>query len=862
LNNLLFRILVYLLVSLPVATTLFSQQLFLENGTPSHPNVQGYGSLNRDIIDLSGVWKYSLDNGVTWNSVKIPAAANYTGRIVYRRTFTVTENSVSNNHYTFVSYGMNHTAEVYVNETFVGKHAGGYTSFEFRIPENVIQVGSENVIRVVVDNTLNYRTTFPPRPQVSGWKNYNGIIRDIFIEATPKLWIDDLNVVVEAIEPKAVKLLVSATLSAHDLQNVSQLSAKSFQLSAEIAEAANGIAIGKPVIVPVNPVSNNEVLTQISLSLPNAKFWSPDTPELYTVTVSLVAVEGKKDSVIDVSSVTTGIRTFTKDKSTLLFNGAPITLRGIVWIEDSEKYGSAVTYEDMERDVALIKNLGANVVRIGFHPPHPFFVDLCDRYGLMAMIEIPNYEIPAAVIEHEEYGQLAQNALNEMITRDKYHPSVIAWGLGEGSGYAKEIENSIITKLHRAAKSLDDRLTYVVVRNPQDKSAAVTDIAAISFPPTEPKVFRSRLMAFKEANGKKPIIVAGYGKHSEPGNRNGYSDPNSQEAQARYIQQRYTVIKDLKIAGSMIFAFNDFRSDRPILTLKPILPEVHTSGIVELGRQKKVGYDIVHSVFHDQKVSALPIGTYVATSPYVYVIIGLVLLVIAAWLVNGNRRYRESTRRAIFNSYNFFADIRDQFTIPLFHTTITAVIIAITFSIIFSSILHHFRTHTALDYALSHLFSDNLKMIIIRMSWDPILSVMYLTGVMVVWFLVLTLGIQLFALMARVKIRFFHSYSIAIWTALPWAFFIPVGMILYRVLESDPYVPWVLGLVVLMSGWVYMRTLKGISVIYHVYTPKMYMIGLTVLLVAVGALYAYVDYTSAFTAYTEFFIANILPFVH
>ena len=121
------------------------------------------------------------------------------------------------------------------------------------------------------------------------------------------------------------------------------------------------------------------------------------------------------------------------------------------------------------------------------------------------------------------------------------------------------------------------------------------------------------------------------------------------------------------------------------------------------------------------------------------------------------------------------------------------------------------------------------------MCWDPMISVGYLSGVMVVWFLLLTICIQLCALLARVKIRLFHSYSIAIWTALPWVFFIPVGMILYRVLESEPYVPWVLGLVVMMSAWVYLRTLKGISVIYHIYTPKMYMAGVIVLFICFGS---------------------------
>ncbi len=794
--------------------------------------------------------------------MKIPAAANYEGKIVYRRKFFVTEGSISANAFKVVSYGMNYRSEVYINETFVGNHEGGYTSFELSIPQNIIQVGAENVIRVVVDNTLNYRSTFPPRPQVSGWKNYNGILRDLFIVATPKVWIDDLNAVVEAIEPKAAKLLVTATISAKELKSVTELSGKTLQLSAEVSEAANGIPIGKPVVSSVTPESGNDITVRFSVSIPGAKLWSPDAPELYTVKVSLHAVEGKKDSLIDETNVSTGIRTFTKDKNILLFNGAPVILRGVVWVEDADKHGSAMTYEEMEKDVALIKNLGANVVRIGFHPPHPFFIQLCDRYGLFAMEEIPNYEIPASLLEEENYRTLVNSYLKEMIERDRYNPSVIAWGLGEGFGSSGDEDKRIITQLHRTAKSLDDRLTYAVVRDPEDKSAAIVDIAAINFSNADIRTFRTRITAFRDENPKKPVIVAGYGKAVEKENRNGYSDPNSREAQARMIQQRFAVIRELNLAGSLVFTFNDFRSDRPILSVRPIVPTVHTYGLVELNREKKVTYDIVQSLYHEQKISALPIGTFIPASPYIYVVIGFSLLVIAAWLVNGNRRFRESTWRSIFKSYNFFADIRDQFALPLYHTTITALIIAVTFSVTFSSILHHFRSNIFLDYLLSQLFSDAFKKIIIQMCWDPLLSVGYLTGAMVVWFFFLTMCIQMFAMMARVRIRLFHSYSIAVWTALPWGFFIPGGMILYRLLESDPYVPWVLGMVVVMSVWVYMRTLKGISVIYQIYTPKMYMIGAIFLLVVGGGLYTYYDYAYSFTAFTEFFVTHVFPFAN
>ena len=419
----------------------------------------GHSSATRSIIDLAGEWNYSLDDGITWKKVKVPSAANYEGKILFRKKFLVELETVTHCAFKFVSYGMNYQTEVYINENFVGKHEGGYTSFELPIPDNIIQVGAENIIRVVVDNTLNQKSTFPPRAQVSGWKNYGGITRDIFIVAAPRLWVDDVNVAIEAIEPKAIRLLVTASVSAKEAELTKLLENKTIQLSAEVGETASGVVIGKPFVVPVNPQPNDNVAAQVSVVIPNPKLWSPETPDLYSIKVSLSATDGKRDSLIDETAITTGIRTFIKDKNVLLFNGAPVELRGVLWVEDSKEHGSAVTYEEMERDVALIKNLGVNTVRVAFHPPHPFFIQLCNRYGLFVLEEIPNYEIPSSLLEDENYRFLMENYLKEVIQRDKHNPSIIAWGLGDGSGVSEDI----LSNLQRAAKSVDDRLTYYVV---------------------------------------------------------------------------------------------------------------------------------------------------------------------------------------------------------------------------------------------------------------------------------------------------------------------------------------------------------------------------------------------------------------
>ncbi len=858
----LFRLLTFSTFLALFPILLFSQRLFYENGNPSHPGVLGYESQTRSIIDLAGEWDYSLDNGSSWQKVKIPASGNFEGKIIYRRKFFVGADAINRNGFTFVSYGMNYLSEIYVNETFIGKHEGGYTSFSFFIPEDIIQIGAENVIRVVVDNTLNHRSTFPLHHQVGGWKNYNGILRDVFIVGSPKMWIDHSDVTIESIEPKVVKLSVQFSISSKNFLSDPQFAGKQFQLFAEIIEQSTGAVVVKSSAVPILPGENKNISSSLTVAIPNAKLWSPESPELYAVKLQLQSLDGKVISLVDETSIMTGIRTITKNKNSILFNGAPVDLKGVVWVEDAEKQGNSISYEQMERDVALIKNLGANAVRIGFHPPHPFFIQLCDRYGLLVLEEIPNVEIPAKILDDENYRTLVENYLQNMIARDSHNPSVIAWGLGSGFGVKGEVENSIVTSLHRLAKSLDGRLTYVVSHGDHPEFSRTVDVAAIEIFQTDAKSFRVQLQEWKESHPEQPVFVAGYARYSEKDNRNGYSDPMSQEAQARGLLQRFNIVKELFSSGGFIYTFNDFRSDRMILSVKPLTMNIHTSGIVEQDREKKSAYDVVRSMYLGEKISALPIGTFVAPSPYAYVITGLALLIIVAWLINGNRRYRESTRRAIFNSYNFFADIRDQFTLPLFHTTVTAVIIAATFSVVVSSVLYYFRTSIVLDYIASYFLSDGMKKILVVVAWNPLLCIAYLTGAMVVWFFVLTSLIQLFSIITRNKIRLFHSYSIAVWTALPWTFFIPIGMILYRVLESEQYVPWILILIGFMCLWVFLRTLKGISVIYYIYTPKMYLIGFITLFVALGGLYVYWNYTLSLAAYSEFFVSSFLSSVH
>jgi hypothetical protein len=146
----------------------------------------------------------------------------------------------------------------------------------------------------------------------------------------------------------------------------------------------------------------------------------------------------------------------------------------------------------------------------------------------------------------------------------------------------------------------------------------------------------------------------------EPDNRRGYSDSRSLEAQARHIMRFFEAARDEKIAGSVICSFSDWRTDRPAMTTNSPDAYMQTMGIVSYEREKRVAFDVVRSLFSGEKVQALPVGNYSASTPIIYVIAGLIILVSLAFIYNANRRFRDSVHRSMTRTYNFFADVRDQ----------------------------------------------------------------------------------------------------------------------------------------------------------------------------------------------------------
>jgi len=813
----------------------------------------------RTKVDLSGGWSYSVD-GKTWKSVKVPSAYDFVEKVTFIRSFDVPSDLIDRSAFKLVAYGINYDCEISVNGTFVGRHIGGYSSFLFQIPENTLQVGQNNVVKVIVNNQLDAKSTIPLRQQVWGWRNYGGIFRDVYILATPRVWIDDVQIHTSlSSDLKTGTIEFAGTIDnalaeyeRTDPAGIASLLSSSFRFWIRVYDRLAGTLIAKSEDEEFTIEKRKTTRIESDVKLSNPNLWRPENPGLYVLKVYVM-----RDKILyDEVDVNVGIREIAIKGSDIYVNGSRIFLQGVLWREDHPMYGSAMTYEALEKDILLIKSLGANLVRVGNHPPHPYFLDLCDHYGLLVMEEIPVWNVPAEVLGKEYYQELAKTYAREMVARDRNHASVFAWGIGDDFDSAENESKEYVKVVRTLIESLDDRpIYYATSMINNDIAADEMEIAAVNILASDVRQFKLKLEGWKEKHSTQPVILARYGKVVEPGNHNGYSDPMSMESQARYLIQHFGVVKEAKIAGAIIDGFADWRGDRPIMTIEHPDRFLSTMGLVSYTREKRPAFEKVRALFNNEKIAALTMGTYSENAPIIFVVVGFVLLLSFAYLLKSHRRFRESVLRSFLRPYNFFADIRDQRILSYFQTTALGIAVAFTLALVGASFFYHFRDNANMDYILTHfLFSDALKGSFSEIIWHPFKSMLVFFLLIAIWLLIVATFVKIFSFFVQTKVYFFHVYSIAVWSALPVVLLIPVGMVMYRVMESDAYVLPIMILLGAMGIWVLIRLLKAISIIYDVASLRVYTGGAFVLLVFLVIVLIYYNYAQSTIAYYKFFV--------
>ncbi|MCX6330775.1 MAG: DUF4982 domain-containing protein [Bacteroidia bacterium] len=348
----------------------------------------------------------------------------------YRKSFVAPKNLKGEKIY--ISFdGIYNNSEVWINEKYLGKRPNGYISFQYDLTP-WLKPGQENLVAVKVDHTL-----FGD----SRWYTGSGIYRNVKLITIPAVHIKQWGVYYSAKEISAE----SATLSVRvTVQNETVKTVKADVYNYLIFND-DTVAVGFGY-VKLNPSEETSIEEELKVIKP--ELWDVDNPALYNL---VTVLKGKK--FIDNVSTLVGLRTirFDADKGFSL-NGKNLKLKGICMHHDAGALGAAVPKEEIARRLSILKEMGCNAIRTSHNPFSPDFLDLCDQKGFLVIGEaFDEWELPkkkwlagwnVGTPGKEGYAayfkEWAEKDLKDFILRDRNHPSVIMWSIGNEIDYPND----------------------------------------------------------------------------------------------------------------------------------------------------------------------------------------------------------------------------------------------------------------------------------------------------------------------------------------------------------------------------------------------------------------------------------------
>lgn len=407
----------------------------------------------------------------TWNAIDgISGYEYYQGACWYRKRFQI--DPVHEGARIFLEFhGSNSITDVYVNGLYIGQHRGGYSTFRFDITDAVRQ-GAENLLAVKVDNTV----VDDVYPQKADFTFYGGIYRDVNLIVVNPVHFDLMDygsdgiyIVQEEVTDDQARLSIRTRIV-----NESQ-EEKRVRLWADIYDAAQRIVTyaAKEVKLEANETRTEE----LSILIEQPTLWNGrKNPYMYQANVSLTSFNDTVDEI----SIPFGVRYFHVDpKLGFFLNGEHLPLYGVSRHQDRKDKGWAISQQDQDEDMELIKEVGATSIRLAHYQHSPYFYDLCDREGMVVWAEIPFISIMS---QHELEGINAKQQMLELVKQNYNHPSIIFWGIQNEiqiGGERPEVRK-LVKELHALVKKEDPtRLTTmanVLFVSEEDEYNRITDV--------------------------------------------------------------------------------------------------------------------------------------------------------------------------------------------------------------------------------------------------------------------------------------------------------------------------------------------------------------------------------------------------
>jgi beta-glucuronidase len=558
-------------------------------------------SSTRECTSLDGLWRFAFDpNGAGraerwWTStltgdreMPVPASFNdvvptraarhHVGDVWYQRTVRVPR-GWDGQRIVLRFDAATHRATVWVGDTQVVEHEGGYTPFEADVTEHV-RAGEEARVTVVVNNELTW-TSIPPgyvqelddgrraQQYFHDFFNYAGLHRSVWLHATPHTHVSDVTVTTTEITDATGVVAYRAVVEGDD----------EHQVHVRVRDADGAEVAGADG-------------TEGALRIEDVQLWRPGAGYMYTLEVEVLLPGGER---VDVYPQPFGVRTVAVDGHRFLINGEPFRFTGFGKHEDFAVHGRGHDPAVMVHDFELLEWVGANSFRTSHYPYDEAFLDYADRHGVVVIDETAavglNLDTGTPILGAEvlttysdetisaHTQEAHRQAIRELVARDKNHPCVVIWSIANEPDTVPSEARGYFEPLVAETRRLDPTrpvgfANFMKATPERDVVSDLFDVLLLNRYfgwyvhtgdlETAERALETELRQWAERG--KPIIMTEYGADTQPGLHTLTSEPWSEEFQTDLLAMYHRVFDRIDaVVGEQVWNFADFATSSGIM---------------------------------------------------------------------------------------------------------------------------------------------------------------------------------------------------------------------------------------------------------------------------------------------------------
>ncbi len=794
-----------------------------QNELSSHDSLFLDIGKTRKILSLHGKWKVYPANSDKMEkiSVEIPSAFEGETDLVFEKSFILSTSDISNYKLKLNFLGLNYSADISLNNISIYRHTGGEFPFSLDLPKDILHSDKANILSVRLSNRSDSKNTIPVKQKFHFPKALGGIFRDVYIHFTPNIFVSDLSTNIN-FDAKLKKYFLSVKTKIENRGLVSvkdtAVGAETFSLYLNLTSpTAEGIVKSGEIKFQLDKKKEVSLTQSFEISAP--MYWSPTNPKTYLLNAEVY----HNENLIDKTARLTAICELQVIGDSLILNNQKYFLHGVTYYPVFEDYGGLITYAQMENDIKLIRATGFNAIRFAKKIPHPYYLVLCQKYGLLPFIELPINSIPKSILEEKEFTDRTTNYVNFLL---RGFNNLTIGGIGIGSSFFGDSETDIrfIENIAGLIKKNSNAITYASFVDGEIKEIKNLDfygIEIINRPLASSNL--NRLLQSEELKSSK-VFISETSHLVSRGKSDGYLNDNSFEAQAKFFEDVHDYSQSNSLLGYFLNSMFDYRSEYASIISGYNEENILRTGLADENRSTdRISYKVIYAKLNNIEKVTIPIGSKKDDSPMLFIITGILIAIIMGIMINSGKKFREDSSRALLRPYNFFADVRDQRLISGIHTLVIMLIIISTSGLLLSNIVYYLKENVRFEKLLLSFGSSNLMQNVSYIAWNPLASIWWLSLLTVIALLILIILVKASSFFVKTRVAFSSIFHAVVWSFLPLVILVPAGIILYRVLNTNTINIYIFAAMFGFSIWIFYRLMKSIYVIFDTNPANVYL---------------------------------------